>query len=52
MIGPEELCICGHAYIWHDISPACYVNEQSDLWHQCVFKLDNLKYLEKLSERS
>jgi hypothetical protein len=52
-------CTCGHPkdqhrtnYDWGTSQDACLISNESPEWHVCVYKPDNLVYLEQKYESS
>lgn len=52
----DKPCRCGHPFSMHRLEygsgdwAACTVTPNSEVWHECIFTLDNLKYLEMMYE--
>lgn len=65
MINPDIFCHCDHPYNMHKVDfifgwahavppvpkNVCLVSNNSEVYHECVFKMDNLVYLEWLAEK-
>jgi hypothetical protein len=49
-------CTCGHpkdqhkeVYGWGAEKPSCMISNKASEFHECIFKADNLRYLEQIT---